>query len=433
METRKAGKKRLSSSSFGLQDQVASKRVRSKPSHTATSVISSNDSVMNLNMDNVVNNISTSIMTKIKESVCREVREHLNTVGLTGYQPVQSQMNNTTTTATAITSQAATDTTAFSLNLDTPQNCAVSTLNIPTTGMITRIIATNVSSHNTVTSSLPDSLFSPQPAPTSVTVSGISSTSTSGNELSLLALSFDITRINSQGMNTHSFTSVSIPLHATVSQKIKEKIWSNEFVDLATVFDQDIRFPSDISLNFNSSGASVITNPLRRFISIEQWTDVFAKYASVVRVKYPESAEALAKYSDTVRSIAKSNGNWHYYDTQFLKLRQATDMPWDLIQHELYFRSLNQKQSFRKRQDFPNSSPPIAPRKFCFKFNKGDHCARCSFQHACSFCGGNNHPVFRCFKLGRSEQGARVQQTQSGRGQHSGSIQSNSTVTNNFE
>ena len=46
-------------------------------------------------------------------------------------------------------------------------------------------------------------------------------------------------------------------------------------------------FPSDIDLNYNSSGASVITNPRRRFISIEQWTDVFAKYASVVRLKYP--------------------------------------------------------------------------------------------------------------------------------------------------
>ena len=285
----------------------------------------SNDSVMDLNMNNVVNNISTSIMTKIEESVRREVREHLNTVGLTGYQPVQSQMNNVTTTATAITSQAATNTAAFSLNLDTPQDCAVSTLNIPTTGtMITPIVATNVSSHNTVTSSSPDSLFSPQPAPTSVYVSGISSTSTSGNELSIPALSLDITRINSQGMNTHSFTSVLLPLHATVSQKITEKIWSNEFVDLAIEFDQDISFPSDISLNLNSTGASVITNRLRRFLSIEQWTDVFAKYASVVRVKYPESAEALAEYSDTVRSIAKSNGNWHYYDAQFRKLRQAT-------------------------------------------------------------------------------------------------------------
>ena len=234
-------------------------------------------------------------------------------------------------------------------------------------------------------------------------------------------------------MNTHSFTSVSLPLHATVSQKIKEKIWSNEFVDLATVFDQDISFLSDISLNYNSSDPSVITNPRRRFISIEQWTDVFAKYASVVRVKYPESAEALAKYSDAVCSIAKSNGIWHYYDTQLQKLRQATDMPWDLIQHELYFRPLDQKPSFLKRQDFPNFSPPLPPESSALNSTRGGHCAGCSFQRACSFCRGNNHPIFGCFKLGRSEQSSRVQQTKSGRGQHSGSIQSNSIVTNNFK
>ena len=126
-----------------------------------------------------------------------------------------------------------TDIAAFSLNLVTPQNCAVSTLNIPTTGtMKTPIVATNVSSHNTVTSRSPDRLLLPQHAPTSVTVSRISSTSASGNELSIPALSFDITSINPQGINTHSFTSESLPLHATVNHKIKEKIWSIEFVDV---------------------------------------------------------------------------------------------------------------------------------------------------------------------------------------------------------
>ena len=50
-----------------------------------------------------------------------------------------------------------------------------------------------------------------------------------------------------------------------------------------------------------------------------------------MRVRYSVSVEALARYSDTVRSIAKCNGNLHYYDMKFLKLRQAADMPCDLI------------------------------------------------------------------------------------------------------
>ena len=110
-------------------------------------------------MNSVVHNISTSIMTHIEETVHMEIRKHLNTVGLTGYLPMQSQTNNITTTGTAITSQTATGTAALSLNLVTLQSCAFLTLNIQTTGtMITPIVATNVSKHNTVTSSSPDSL-----------------------------------------------------------------------------------------------------------------------------------------------------------------------------------------------------------------------------------------------------------------------------------
>ena len=73
METRNAGKQRLSSSSFDLQDQVASKISSSKPSHTATSVMPSNDSVVDLKMNNMVHNISSSIMTQIEETVRREI------------------------------------------------------------------------------------------------------------------------------------------------------------------------------------------------------------------------------------------------------------------------------------------------------------------------------------------------------------------------
>ena len=68
-----------------------------------------------------------------------------------------------------------------------------------------------------------------------------------------------------------------------------------------------------------------------------------AKFASVKRLKYPESADALAEYSARVRSIAKSSGYWNYYDTQFRKLRQSSAMPRDAIQHELYLQALTQK------------------------------------------------------------------------------------------
>ena len=59
-------------------------------------------------------------------------------------------------------------------------------------------------------------------------------------------------------------------MHATVNQKVKEKIWSNEFIELSTVFEDDLRMNSNISLNFTETGATVVTNPRKRFITIEQ-------------------------------------------------------------------------------------------------------------------------------------------------------------------
>ena len=239
-------------------------------------------------------------------------------------------------------------------------------------------------------------------------MSPIMSTKVSGaslpHQFSIPAL--DIAHIQDQNQHKSAFTSVALPLHATVNQKVKEKIWANEYVELSTVFNYDIRLTSQISLNFSDSGASLNTTSRRRYITIEQWTDLFAKYASVMRIKYPESAEAMAKYSDTVCFIAKSNGQWHLYDTEFRKLRQSMSLPWDMIQHELYFKCLIQKTPFRRRQENRKASDANTSKKFCFKFNRGEHCSGCAYQHPCSFCGGTNHALFKCFKSGSGKGGS---------------------------
>ena len=72
----------------------------------------------------------------------------------------------------------------------------------------------------------------------------------------LLILALDIAHINAyindihindQSWNKPAFTSVALPLHSTVNQKLKEKIWANEYVELSTVLNDDIRLTSKIS------------------------------------------------------------------------------------------------------------------------------------------------------------------------------------------
>lgn len=199
------------------------------------------------------------------------------------------------------------------------------------------------------------------------------------------------------------FQSATLPLHSFVALKIKEKIWNSEFIDLSTAFNDKAEDESKFSLSFDKSGSTKITQkPKKKFITIEQWTDSFAKFASVLRLKYPDLADPLAQYSSTVRGIAKAKGNWYYYDTQFRKLKQNVDIPWDCIQHELYFKALNQKQQpFRSLQGF--GQKPSTQGKSCYKYNNGDHCEGCIYPHVCRICGGR-HPRFKCFKRNQLNQ-----------------------------
>jgi hypothetical protein len=165
----------------------------------------------------------------------------------------------------------------------------------------------------------------------------------------------------SGNLSLHS--SPSIPLHATVSLKVKEKILANEFVDQSSVLNKQDEL---LNITVTKAGIQAVT-PLqpRKFLSIEQWTDLFAVFAPVYRQRYPESAEPLAQYSNTIRSISKARGNWHYYDNQFRQLRQSHPLAWDSIHHELYIKALNQ------RQPFLSNGPQMGQsRQTCHKFNR---------------------------------------------------------------
>lgn len=208
-----------------------------------------------------------------------------------------------------------------------------------------------------------------------------------------------------------SFQSPMLPLHSFVPLKVKDKIWNMEFVDLATLFEDSPE--SQISLTFNSQGvSSVISTPRRKFLNIEQWTDAFATYSSVLRIKFPELSDPLAQYCATIRSIARKQGNWFSYDVNFRKLKQHADMPWNVIQHELYFNALGPRQPFRaqpfldgKDSAKPDRSPRDKSTYTCNKYNKGVSCSGCSYRHACKLCGGT-HPLFKCWKRDKADKNA---------------------------
>ncbi|XP_045184056.2 uncharacterized protein LOC123542322 [Mercenaria mercenaria] len=87
-------------------------------------------------------------------------------------------------------------------------------------------------------------------------------------------------------------TSPTIPLYASVPTKIKKKIWSNEYLDFSTAFNKT---QESFQFTISQEGVSSISQThVKKFITIEQWTDTFAIFSSVYRQRYPEQAEQLA-------------------------------------------------------------------------------------------------------------------------------------------
>ena len=101
--------------------------------------------------------------------------------------------------------------------------------------------------------------------------------------------------------NSNKFVSSRIPLHATVSDKKKEKIWSGEFIELSTLQDDDVE---DLTFNVRTGAVSTSSTQRKTFMSIEQWTDAFNIFSSVYRIKYPAEAEGLSSYMSLIRQIA---------------------------------------------------------------------------------------------------------------------------------
>ena len=197
------------------------------------------------------------------------------------------------------------------------------------------------------------------------------------------------------------FVSSRIPLHAKVPMKKKEKIWAGEFIELSTLQEEDV---DDLLFNIRTGAVSSKTPRIKRFMSIEQWTDAFNIFASVYRLKYPSEADGLSAYMSLVRQIADRNGSWYYYDTNFRRIKQSMNLQWSDIEQELFIMAMTKSpQPFRAgrevesdKRSFNKTSKSKRNYKSCDKYNKGTHCGGCNFPHICAFCGRTNHPQFKC-------------------------------------
>ena len=157
----------------------------------------------------------------------------------------------------------------------------------------------------------------------------------------------------------------TLPLHTTelgadLSDKVKAKIWENEYVDFYELVNTSKRHQMP---DYAHPLLSLIPQgKVRQISSIEQWTSAFLVFGAVYTQRFPDKAPGLFKYCEVVRDIANTGPPfaWRQYDEQFRAFRHSNppSFPWDQPRWDLFFKCMYAKQI----QGGPSRAPPTVSR-----------------------------------------------------------------------
>ena len=142
------------------------------------------------------------------------------------------------------------------------------------------------------------------------------------------------------------FSKLALELGGSVKDKIKGKVWSNEYVDfglLLSVTPGPDRYSISINSSTPISGAQLTLQPWKppkKITHINQWISAFNTFVAIYVVRFPHETPKLMEYSEIVRDIAAKIEDWLFCDEQFRLLRQnaSTKYPWDGVHWELWLR-----------------------------------------------------------------------------------------------
>jgi len=202
------------------------------------------------------------------------------------------------------------------------------------------------------------------------------------------------------------FSSLALELGEGVTEKIKAKVWANEYLDfglLLSVAPSPDRYSISINTSTPSLGAQLTlepSKPPKKITNINQWISAFNAFVAIYVVRFPHEAPKLMKYCEIVRDIAAKFSDWVFYDDQFRLLQQIAPnkYPWDAVHWELWL-----KVTFRGRQtssigDRPQGTRPRShqspfPKGTCWAFQSGRFCGGgCKFHHKCYKSEQNTPP-----------------------------------------
>lgn len=192
-----------------------------------------------------------------------------------------------------------------------------------------------------------------------------------------------------------------MPIDARVSDQIKSKIWSNQFIEFKSLLSKEKQKKGKFSLQVEE-GDDVgkitihqLDNESQNEVSVasmHDWLTAWNRFSAIYCIKYPDQQARLAKHLEVVRDIADAKGNWNGYDMDFRMLIAQGQVEWGDVHMELYVNArLATSQSTKPNKGSKDIQYSSMPRGVCFQYHSGKHCSAgfsCCFQHRCYNCNG---------------------------------------------
>ena len=135
--------------------------------------------------------------------------------------------------------------------------------------------------------------------------------------------------------NIQSFSAV--PLGSLVDTKIKERIWSNQYIDLGLLISEAAHETTYLSSTLSFEQNS--THRIKTINSIEQWSDAFLIFMAIYTQHCPSDTQEIMKYMQLIRTMSRDAPSRVFlaYDRDFRKLRTHFTLPWCLLHQELFY------------------------------------------------------------------------------------------------
>lgn len=212
------------------------------------------------------------------------------------------------------------------------------------------------------------------------------------------------------GKSLSGFVSTAVPIDARVSDQLKSKIWSNQYVDFVKLLSKDKQKNGKFSLQVEDGDSlgkltiHQVDNDLlddTSVSSMHDWLTAWNRFSAIYCMKYPDQQAKLAKHLEAVREIADAKGNWKDYDRDFRTLVAQGQVAWGDVHMELYVNArLTTSQATKLSKSNKDVQYKSIPKGACFQYHSGKHCQAgmsCRFQHRCYNCSGA-HPFVHCTK-----------------------------------